>query len=154
MWNGLGVEPDTDLEKPGRVDILLGMDLLPSIYPHSSIIVKHNKLLIIDTKLGQVMGGVAPASDRLRTVPACSLTIPPPHPGSNLLCFWELEELPEQHNTLIVEEQQAVQHFQQTHPTNKEMDVILCPCQGRFLQCSWEAPESRLCRDCLQMREP
>ena len=74
---------DPDLEKPGRVDILLGMDLLPSIFAMTCPVRRVEKLLVRDTQLGHIIGGVA---DQPRPIPVCNITLPLVNPGCGLWC--------------------------------------------------------------------
>ena len=75
---------DSDLEKQASLGISLAM----------TCPVKVDKLLVMDTQLGNIIGGVIPASDQPRPILICNITLPPVNRGCGLTKFWELEEVP------------------------------------------------------------
>ena len=105
-------------------DILLGMDLLPSICAMTCPVRRVDKLLVMDTQLGHIIG-VAPAFDQPRPIQICNINLPPVNPGSGLSKFWEMEEEPTKPAALTMDQQKAVDHFNKTQRQDSDSRYTL-----------------------------
>ena len=116
---------DPDFGRPGRIDILLGVDVYADIVLQGRRTGPPDAPVAFETKFGWVLAGRTSSislSNHCVTVNHVSTTC-----GDELLSkFWEVEETPKSHtmNSYSQEERSVIHHFKENH--HKSMD-------GRFV---------------------
>ena len=130
---------DPHFYRPGRIDVLLGADVLPYIQasegPKSSI-------MTMDTVFGHAVMGTYPA-DRAKPITQAAIQVatetPAPTPddrlNSTIARFWELEEPPKTKPAFTKEELRVQSEYQLTHtflPSAGKYQVTLPKKQGQF----------------------
>ena len=124
-----GLTPaDPHFHKPGRIDVLLGADVLPYIQnlngPRSSIIA-------VETVFGHAFMGtyqstqpVQPKEATIQVVAEKSVPTPEERVNDSLTKFWEVEEPPRQKPVLTPEEIRVQKEYDNTH--------IFLPSLGKY----------------------
>ena len=99
-WNHLSYLPlaDPDFGKPGRVDVLLGVDVFTQVLLHGRRVGLINSSVGIETKFGWIIAG-ATGSLELPVVSHYTTIVP----DDFLKQFWEIQE-PPNHNCWSMEE--------------------------------------------------
>ena len=117
---------DPNFDKPGRIDLLFGSDVLDQLMLPGRRSSKDGMLYAWETVFGWSIRGKY---------------IPQPYPMESLLClhsraadsntddllaaFWETEEAPSDLNHYAYKEQQALEHFQKTNSRTEEGRYIV-----------------------------
>lgn len=114
-WSHLSGLPlaDPDFGRPGRIDILLGVDVYIDVVKHGRRTGPPNSPAAFETKFGWVLAGrtKVPASSRQVT----SYHVSVASEDVTLSKFWEIEECPEDSTSYSPEERLVVQHFAENH---------------------------------------
>ena len=133
-WNHLSnirlADPNFGL--PGRVDILLGVDVFVEVLKHGRRIGPPGFPSAFETELGWVLAGGTDSSaliDRVTTHHASLISS-----DEILLKFWEMEEAPMEASTLTAEERSVVKHFGENYSRSDD---------GRFIVPLPRKPESK-----------
>ena len=124
---------DPDFGRPGRIDLLLGVDVYTEVLFHGRRSGPPGSPVAFETMFGWVLAG------RTDTHASTHLTIATHHvsviSGDDLLRkFWETEENPKDPSNLSPDERSIVQHFKDTHTRSKE---------GRFIVPLPKKPQSK-----------
>ena len=104
---------DPTFGQPGKIDILLGVDVFVNVLLHSRQFEPPGSPVAFETEFGWVLAGETEsfASADLITTYHTSLIS-----GNDILCkFWEIEEKPKSDSVLSPEERTVVHHFQDNH---------------------------------------
>ena len=114
-WNHLNDIPlaDPDFGFPGRVDLLLGVDIFTEVLLHGRWIGPPGTSVAFETVFRWVLAGQTsqPTSESFITSHHTFVTT-----GDDLLRrFWEIEENTKHESNLSPEEKSVVQHFEMTH---------------------------------------
>ena len=113
-WKHLSDLPlaDPDFGKPGRVDVLLGVDVFTQVLLHGRRVGLINSPVGIETKFGWIIAG-ATGSLELPVVSHHTTIVP----DDFLKRFWEIEEPPNQvdANCWSMEERAVMKHFETHH---------------------------------------
>ena len=107
---------DPEFGCPGRIDLLLGVDIFVSSLLHGRRTGPPGSPTAFETKFGWVLAGSIeagnPCPNRITTHHACTSLLT----GDDLLRkFWEIEESPRDQANLSQEERAVVQHFETNH---------------------------------------
>jgi len=103
---------DPNFGKAGRIDLLLGMDVIVAIQLDNVKRCPGTNLIAYQTIFGWTISGTMTLdSNNQPTQGIYTLHVSQPDPGVDLNRFWELEESPKTSN-LSPDEQLAVDHFQ------------------------------------------
>lgn len=119
-WKHLGnIHPaDPDYAKPGKVDILLGVETFMEVIRHGQRSGSHNSTTFLETEFGWVQAGNAGTNGTVDSHHESVLT------GEDILQqFWELEKTIA-NSTTSLEEWSVLDHFQSAHS---------CTPEGRFV---------------------
>ena len=110
---------DSAFDKPGRVDLLLGLDVYSRIHLPGRILDSDNHLCASQSIFGWTIGGTvnSPSSPAIHLVYNTRTTIS--DLGDGVRRFWELEE-PPQVSRFTSEEQQAIDNFNSTHSRDSD----------------------------------
>ena len=112
-WNHLSnlrlADPNFGL--PGRIDLLLGVDIFAEVILHGRRQGPQGSPVAIETQLGWVLAG----STNSCVTPTVATHHTMVHTGDDLLrCFWEVERLEDKYS-LTPEESEVVEHFKTNH---------------------------------------
>ena len=108
---------DPDFGNPGRIDILLGVDIYSDALLNGRRSGPPGTPTAFETQFGWVLAG----RTNLKAPAHCSIATHHVAVSSDddiLRKFWEVEEHPKDVSTLSPEERTVVQHFQETHTRN------------------------------------
>ena len=114
-WNHLSDIPlaDPDFGHPGRIDILLGVDIFVDVLLHGRRFGPPGSPVAFETEFGWVLAGHVDASTPTRHIASHHASLAT---GDDLLRkFWEIEENPKGDSKFSPEEQSVVQHFKDNH---------------------------------------
>ena len=109
---------DPGFGQPGRIDILLGIDVFVDVLSHGRRIGPPESPTALETEFGWVLCGcvgVDVSSDPPVNVCVTSLHSFVMSGDDILRRFWEIEEAPPEHPTLSMEERMVVRHFEANH---------------------------------------
>ena len=121
---------DPDLGKPGRIDLLLGLDVLSKIGKPRWISAKDTNLFAHYTIFGWVVGGTCANSSQAARVHVCCKATTKKDLNNSLRAFWVIEEPPSNISNLSPEEQSAVEQFPDSVSHNSERRYIVAlPCR-------------------------
>ena len=114
-WSHLSGLPlaDPDFGRPGRIDVLLGVDVYIDVVKHGRRTGPPNSPVALETKFGWVLAGRTkiPTTSHHVTSHHVSVTS-----GDDLLNkFWEIEESPKNSTSFSPEERLVMQHFAENH---------------------------------------
>ena len=113
---------DPEYNKPGKIDILLGVDIFNEVIHHGWWSGPHNTHTALNTEFRWVLAGSTGAQNNTQLVSTHFTSI---MTGDDLLCqFWKVEEKIVANCTLTPEERCALDHFNSYHSQDKE---------GRFI---------------------
>ena len=113
---------DREYNKPGKVDVLLGVDIFVEVIHHGRRSGPHNTPTALNTDFGWVLAGSTGTQSNAQLVSTHLTSV---MTGDDLLRqFWEVEEKIIANCTLTPEEQCALDHFNSHHSRDKE---------GRFI---------------------
>ena len=118
-WTHLSDIPlaDPDFGRPGRIDLLLGVDIFIESLLHGRWVGPPGSPTAFETKFGWVLAGLVESQGpppQVATHHASFVT------GDDLLRkFWELEEGPGNNTEFSPEERAVVSHFKENHRRNK-----------------------------------
>ena len=113
---------DPDFGRPGRIDLLLGVDIFVGSLLHGRRVGIPGSPSVFETKFGWVLAGSVDSQGHPHQVATHHSTI---IVGDDLLRkFWEIEEGPGGYTEPSPEEQAAIVHFKGNHRRNKD---------GRFI---------------------
>ena len=121
-WNHLSDVKlaDPDFGCPGKIDILLGVEVFVDVLLHGRRIGPPNSPVTFKTKFG--LGASRQLSAPMDHVATHHVAL---SSGDDILCkFWEMEEPPRSDSALSLEERSVVQHFKDNHSHTPE---------GRFI---------------------
>lgn len=118
-----GKFPIADHRLGGHIDILLGVS--DSLRCHSGprVYTRDRTACIIATPFGWVLGGRFPGAPTNQTV--LTIQLARRNLDSDICRLWELDQVPSTENKLSKDEEQAVEHFLDTHQRD--------PVEGRFI---------------------
>ena len=109
---------DPDYAKPGKVDILLGVETFVKAIRHGRRSGPHNSPTALETEFGWVLAGGTGGNTQSKTVASHHVSV---LTGDDILRqFWEVEEKTVAHSTLTLEERSVLDHFQSTHSRTPE----------------------------------
>ena len=134
-WNHLAnlTLADPDFGRPGRIDLLLGVDVYADVLLHGRWSGPPGSPVAFQTQFGWVLAGRTSSvisSHSLIAAHHVSVTS-----GDDLLRkFWEIEETPNTSSNLSPEERSVVQHFDKTHTRSAA---------GRFIVPLPKKPQSK-----------
>ena len=106
---------DPSFNLPGRIDLLLGQDIMPKLMRQGTLNSKDFNLYAQNTALGWVIGGYCNTPGQAVTAHICCRASVDTHTQDLLKAFWETEEPPSTRNSLSKEDQMALDHFKDTH---------------------------------------
>ena len=123
---------DSQFHRPGRIDVLLGADVLPYIQTRSG---PESSIMAVETVfchafMGTYQSAGAEKSDKATIQVTTSQPTPAPDEqlNSTLARFWEMEEPPTQKPVLTTEEKRVQTEYELTHsfnPTAGKYQVVL-----------------------------
>ena len=124
---------DPDFGRPGRIDILLGIDVYTDVLLHGRRSGPPGSPIAFETMFGWVLAG------RTNSHTSVCLSIATHHVSVTstddlLRKFWEIEESPKGLSNLSPDERLVVQHFKDTHT---------CSDEGRFIVPLPKRPQSK-----------
>ena len=124
---------DPDFGRPGRIDILLGIDVYTDVLLHGRRSGPPGSPIAFETMFGWVLAG------RTNSHISVCLSIATHHVSVTsaddlLRKFWEIEESPKGPSNLSPDERLVVQHFKDTHTRSDE---------GRFIVPLPKRPQSK-----------
>ena len=106
---------DPDFGRPGRIDILLGVDVFVEVLRQGWRIGPPGSPSAFETEFGWVLAGNINSHTPSRLITShhtCTSFVT----GDEILCkFWEIEERPNDQTSLSPEERNVVQHFKENH---------------------------------------
>ena len=106
---------DLDFDKPGRIDLLLGMNVLNKVLLDGRSTSNDGELCAYRTIYGWVVLGNCDVSGRSARVHVCLKTTAVDIQTHELMsAFWKVEDVSFDADLYSVEEQQALDHFQST----------------------------------------
>ena len=124
QWKHISDLPlaDPGFGQPGRIDILLGVDVFVDILRHGRRTGPPGSPTAFETEFGWVLCGSAGSAT---SSAQANLHITTFHTsiasGDDILRrFWEIEESPTAHSSLSMEERTVVRHFESSHSRTKE----------------------------------
>ena len=120
---------DPDFGRPGRIDILLGIDVFTDVLLHGRRSGPPGSPIAFETMFGWVLAG----RTNLHTSVCLSIATHHVSVTSNddlLRKFWEIEESPKGPSILSPDERLVVQHFKDTH-TRSDEDRFIVPLPKR-----------------------
>ena len=107
---------DPSFNSPGRIDLLLGQDVLSKLMRQGTLNSNDSNLYAQNTALGWVVGGYCSTPGQAATAHICCKTSADIQINDLLQAFWESEELPQQQQqALSPEEVLALDHFKESH---------------------------------------
>ena len=114
---------DPEFGNPGRVEILLGVDVFTDVLLHGRRKGPPGSPAAMETLFGWVLcGNTESTTSTTTSVTVCHASV---NTGDDLIRrFWEIEEPPSNSNHLSMEERAVVQHFKSNHSRK---------CNGRFV---------------------
>ena len=115
-----GLTPaDSQFHKPGRIDVLLGADVLPYIQTTSG---PKSSIIAVETVFGHAFMGTYQSADpgppvkaTIQVVAEKQLPAPDENVNASLTKFWEMEEPPLQKPALTSEEKRVQEEYALTH---------------------------------------
>ena len=121
---------DPEFGKPGRVDVLLGVEIFVDVVRQGWRKGSHDSPAAIETEFGWVLAGNTRGSE-CNVITSHHVSV---LSGDDILRqFWEVEEKPMADNTLTSEERSVLNHFRHNHSRNSE---------GRFVVPLPKRPEA------------
>ena len=133
-WNHLSDVKlaDPDFGRPGKIDILLGVEVFVDVLLHGRRIGPPNSPVAFETEFGWVLAGKTSLSAPMDHVATHHVAL---SSGDDILRkFWEMEEPPRSDSALSLEERSVVQHFKDNHSRTSE---------GRFIVPLPKKPEAK-----------
>ena len=116
---------DPGFGQPGRIDILLGVDVFVDVLRHGRRSSPPGSPAALETDFGWVLcGGSTSSSDSVTHVSVTSLHSFVTSGDDILQRFWEIEEAPPDQSALSMKERMVVQHFEANHSRSHD---------GRFI---------------------
>ena len=117
---------DPTFGSPGRVDILLGIDIFTSVLQQGRRFGPAGSPVAIKTRLGWVLAGRTESRQVSHDIVACHVVTAS---GDDLLRkFWEIEKCETSNTVLSSEERSVLQHYQRNHyRTDSGMFVVPLP---------------------------
>ena len=114
-WNHLkGLQlADPDFGRPGRLDLLLGVDVFVDVLLTGRRIGDLGTLTALETHFGWVLAGSVEGSAINLQLVSCHMTLP--SCDDVLRRFWEIEDSPLSEVALSPEERAVVHHFELNH---------------------------------------
>ena len=104
---------DPSFGQPGRIDVLLGVDILVQVLLHGRRISPPGSPAVFETELSWVLAGGGGACYPSTEVTTCHTSL---SPSDDLLQkFWEIEESPTSKPLFSPKERAVVQHFEAKH---------------------------------------
>ena len=133
---------DPNFDKPGRIDLLFGSDVLDQLMLPGRRSSKDGILYACVTVFGwSIRGKYIPQPYQMESHLCLHSGAADSNIDDLLAAFWETEEAPSDLNHYIYEEQQALEHFQKTHNGTEEGRYIVhLPvkvCSSYFRCFSW-----------------
>ena len=123
---------DSDFGRPGKIDILLGIDIYTVVTLQGRQSGPPGTPLALETKFGWVLAGKTTLTSQQPIVGSHHATV---CSGDDILRkFWEIEEGPKDGSNLTPEEQAVTLYFQNTHSRTEE---------GRFVVPLPKDPQAR-----------
>ena len=114
---------DPDFGRPGRIDILLGVDVFAEVVRQGRRAGRPGSPSAFETDFGWVLAGETNVGLSHLTLTSHHTTVAA---GEDLLRrFWEIEENTVDHANLSPEEQTVVQHFEQHHIRTKDGHFVV-----------------------------
>ena len=112
---------DPGFGQPGRIDILLGVDVFVDVLRHGRWMAPPGSPTALETEFGWVLCGSAGSTN---SSTQANLHITTFHTsvasGDDILRkFWEIEESPSHHSSLSMEERTVIRHFESNHSRTK-----------------------------------
>lgn len=107
---------DPNFDKPGRVDLLLGVDVLPRIMREKTVRSTNQLLSASETIYGWVVSGQCQSDKSVPRSHICLSTQTVDEQTQDLLTkFWQVEDVSSNQVTRTKDEQLALDHFERTH---------------------------------------
>ena len=104
---------DPTFGQPGRIDIVLGVDVFVNILLHGRQFGPHGSPVAFEMEFGWVLAGEPSSRTPTNHVTTYRTLL---ISGDDVLCkFWEIEEKPLSDSTLSLEERTVVHHFGENH---------------------------------------
>ncbi len=117
---------DPNFDYPGRIDMLLGSDVLDAIMLTGRRSLQDGLLHAWETVFGwSIRGKCIPEPPPLQSHLCLHFHASDPTTDDLLTAFWETEEAPLDHKQFSEEDLQALDHFQKTHSRNEEGRYIV-----------------------------
>ena len=110
---------DPDFGRPGRIDLLLGVDVYVEALLHGRRSGPPGSPIAFETIFGWVLAGRSSSVSSQFCVATHHVTAALHH-DDILRKFWELEELPRGSEVLPMEERNVLNHFRETHSRNSD----------------------------------
>ena len=109
---------DPDFGSPGRIDVLLGIDVFVEVLLHGRRTGPPNSPTAFETQFGWVLAGKTNSCTPTQQIATHHVTL---SSGNDTLCkFWEIEEPPLSDVALSLEERSVMQHFKENHSRTPE----------------------------------
>ena len=117
---------DPDFGQPGRIDVLLGLDIFTNVMGHGQQSGPPGSPSAFETSFRWVLAGNI---DMI--IPAHIATHTSVISGDDIICkFWEIEESPNSELALLLDEHAVVHHFKVNHHCNNE-GIFIVPLPKR-----------------------
>ncbi len=118
--------PDPSFDRPGRIDLLFGSDVLDQLMLPGRKSSVDGTLHAWETVFGwSIRGKCAPQPPPLESLLCLHSRQADSDTDDLLAAFWETEEAPSDLDQYTKEEQLALEHFQKTHSRNEEGRYIV-----------------------------
>ncbi len=118
---------DPNFDKPGRIDLLFGSDVLDHLMLPGRRSSTDGTLYAWETVFGwSIRGKYIPQPPPLESFLCLHSQAADSNTDNLLTAFWETEEAPSDLNQNTDEDQQALEHFQMTHSRNEEGRYVVC----------------------------
>ena len=105
---------DPNFGQPGRIDILMGLDIISRISLQCLIVSPSKDLSANETIFGWVTSGYCESPSQAVTAHICCRAETSSKTDELVRAFWESEEPPTHANNISSDEQLAITHFQDT----------------------------------------
>ena len=139
---------DPNFDKPGRIDLLLGVDVLPRIMGEKTVHSTNQLLSASETVYGWVVSGQCQSDNSVPRSHICLSTQIVDKQTQDLLTkFWQVEDVSSNQVTRTEDEQLALDHFARTHsrqPDGRYVVELPRKTDALSLGCSRDQAQSRI----------
>ena len=117
---------DPNFDRPGRVDLLLGVIALPRVMLEGRIHSADYSLSVTRSVYGWVVTGTRKSPVQVPRSHLCLKTSPMDQQTQDLLtCFWQVEDVTPSSSIRMEEEQAALEHFRTTHSRQSDGRYVI-----------------------------